>query len=122
MFLYRGLKPTSNFFCANVDFGLFQNAITAWKNTCCPQPVCHGHKKLSKMLVVKEKMNKGLLDLFSFAQIWVIHACSFWLWGDVVRPICYHGLQCLTQKVKRKKSQVYFKTHQKLIANNIMTL
>ena len=28
--------------------------------------------------------------------------CSFWQWGDVVRPQCYHGVQCSTRKVKKE--------------------
>ena len=30
--------------------------------------------------------------------------CSFWQWGDVIRPQCYHGVQCSTSKVKKKVS------------------
>ena len=28
--------------------------------------------------------------------------CSFWQWGDVIRPQCYHGVQCSTRKVKKE--------------------
>jgi len=28
--------------------------------------------------------------------------CSFWQWGDVIRPQCYHGEQCSTRKVKKE--------------------
>ena len=28
--------------------------------------------------------------------------CSFWQWGDVIRPLCYHGEQCSTRKVKKE--------------------
>ena len=27
--------------------------------------------------------------------------CTFWQWGDVIRPQCYHGEQCSTRKVKK---------------------
>ena len=27
--------------------------------------------------------------------------CSFWQWGDVLKPNCYHGLPCFTLKVKK---------------------
>lgn len=27
--------------------------------------------------------------------------CSFWQWGDVLKPNCYHGLQCFVRKVKK---------------------
>ena len=28
--------------------------------------------------------------------------CSFWQWSDVIRPLCYHGVQCSTHKVKKE--------------------
>ena len=28
--------------------------------------------------------------------------CSFWQWGDGIRPQCYHGVQCSTRKVKKE--------------------
>ena len=28
--------------------------------------------------------------------------CSFWQWGDVIRPQCYNGVQCSMRKVKKK--------------------
>ena len=71
-----------------------------WRNSNTPQPKCHEHKKLTKMLVVK--------DIFkpSFGQPFFVCSnkekpCSFWQWGDVIRPQCYHGAQCSTRKVKK---------------------
>ena len=28
--------------------------------------------------------------------------CSFWQWGDVIRPQCYHVVQCSTRKVTKE--------------------
>ena len=28
--------------------------------------------------------------------------CSHDIWGDVIRPQCYHGVQCSTRKVKKE--------------------
>jgi hypothetical protein len=53
------------------------------------------------MLVVKDTMKPSYGRPF-FVCANKSNPCSFWQWGDVVRPICYHGLQCSTRKVKRE--------------------
>ena len=100
VFFYCGQKPSCNFFCPKNDCSYFHNAIAMWRNSNTPQPKCHEHKKLTKMLVVK--------DIFkpSFGRPFFICSdkekpCLFWQWGDVIRPQCYHGMQCSTRKVKK---------------------
>ena len=100
VFFYCGQKPSCNFFCPQNDCSYFHNAIAMWRNSNTPQPKCHEHKKLAKMLVVK--------DIFkpSFGRPFFVCSdkekpCSFWQWGDVIRPQCYHGVQCSTRKVKK---------------------
>ena len=63
----------------------------------------HEHKKLIKMRVVK--------DIFkpSFGRPFFVcsdkeNPCSLWQWGDVIRPQCYHGIQCSTRKVKKESA------------------
>jgi hypothetical protein len=101
VFFYCGQKPSCNFFCSQNDCSYFENAIAMWRNSNSPQPRCHEHKKLAKMLVVK--------DIFkpSFGRPFFVcpdkeKPCSFWQWGDVIRPQCYHGVQCSTRKVKKE--------------------
>ena len=101
LFFYCGQKPSCNFFCPQNDCSYFENAIAMWRNSDSLQPRCHGHKKLTKMLVVK--------DIFkpSFGRPFFVCSdkekpCSFWQWGDVIRPLCYHGEQCSTRKVKKE--------------------
>ena len=72
-----------------------------WRNSNTSQPKCYEHKKLTKMLVVK--------DIFkpSFGRPFFVCSdkekpCSFWQWGDVIRSQCYHGVQCSTRKVKKE--------------------
>ena len=84
LFFYCGQKPSCNFFCPQNDCSYFENAIAMWRNSNSLQPRCHGHKKLAKICSDKEK------------------PCSFWQWGDVIRPLCYHGEQCSTRKVKKE--------------------
>ena len=101
VFFYCGQKPSCNFFCPQNDCGYFETAIAMWRNSGTPQPKCHEHKKLAKMRVVK--------DIFkpSFGRPFFVcsekeNPCSFWQWGDVMRPQCYHGVQCSTRKVKKE--------------------
>ena len=101
IFFYCGQKPSCNFFCPQNDCSFFQNPIAMWRNSNSPQPRCHEHKKLAKMRVVK--------DIFklSFGRPCFVCSdkekpCSFWQWGDVIRPQCYHGMQCSTRKVKKE--------------------
>ena len=54
VFFYCGQKPSCNFFCPQNDCSYFHNAIAMWRNSNTPQPKCHEHKKLTKMLVVKD--------------------------------------------------------------------
>ena len=83
------------------DCSYFETAIAMWRNSGTPQPNCHEHKKLAKMRVVK--------DIFkpSFGRPFFVcsekeNPCLFWQWGDVIRPQCYHGVQCSTRKVKKE--------------------
>ncbi len=101
LFFYCGQKPSCNFFCPQNDCSFFQNAIVMWRNSNSPQPRCHKHKKLAKMRVVK--------DIFklSFGRPFFVcsdkeKSCSFWQWGDEIRPQCYHDVQCSTRKVKKE--------------------
>jgi hypothetical protein len=103
LFFYCGQKPSCNFFCSQNDCGYFENAIAMWRNSNSPQPRCHEHKKLAKMRVVK--------DIFkpSFGRPFFVcpdkeKPCSFWQWGDEIRPQCYHGVQCSSRKVKKEGS------------------
>ncbi len=101
LFFYCGQKPSCNFFCPQNDCSFFQNAIVMWRNSNSPQPRCHKRKKLAKMRVVK--------DIFklSFGRPFFVCSdkekpCSFWQWGDEIRPQCYHDVQCSTRKVKKE--------------------
>ena len=99
-FFYCGQKPSCNFFCPQNDCSYFQNAINLWKNSNCPQPECHIHNRLAKMRVVKDilKPNFGRPFFICSAKE---NPCSFWQWADVLKPNCYHGLQCFVRKVKK---------------------
>ena len=103
IFFYCGQQPSCNFFCQQVDCSYFHNAIVLWRNSNILHPKCHEHKKLTKMRVVK--------DIFkpSFGRPFFVcsdkeNPCSFWQWGDVIRPHCYHGIQCSTRKVKKESA------------------
>ena len=97
---YYGQKPSCNFFCPQNDCSYFHNAIAMWTNSNTPQPKCHEHKKLTKMLVVKDIFKTSFGRPF-FVCSDTEKPCSFWQWGDVIRPQCYHGVQCSTRKVKK---------------------
>ena len=101
VFFNSGQKPSCNFFCPQNDCSYFHYAIALWRNSSIPQRKCHEHKKLTKMLVVK--------DIFkpSFGRPFFVcsdkeNPCSFWQWGDVIRTLCYHGVQCSTRKVNKE--------------------
>ena len=90
VFFYCGQKPC-NFFCPQNDCSYFHNAIAMWRDSNTTQPKCHEHKKLTKMLVVK--------DIFkpSFGRPFFVcpdkeKPCSFWQWRDVIRPQCCHAV------------------------------
>ena len=100
LFFYCGQKPSCNFFCPQNDCSYFENAMAMWRNSNSPQPRCHEHKKLAKMQVVKDILKP------SFGRPFFVcpdkeKPCTFWQWGDVIRPQCYHGEQCSTRKVKK---------------------
>ena len=71
------------------------------RNSNLLQPKCHDHKKLAQM--------RGVTDISkpSFGRQFFICSdkekpCSFWQWGTVIRPPCYHGEQRSTRKVKKE--------------------
>ena len=99
LFFYCGQKPSCNFFCPQNDCSYFENAIAVWRNSDSLQPRCHDHKKLAKMLVVK--------DIFkpSFGRQFFV--CSdkeklVLVLAMGIRPQCYHGVQRSTRKVKKE--------------------
>ena len=69
LFFCCGQKPSCNFFCPQNDCSYFENAIAMWRNSNSLQPRCHDHKKLTKMLVVKDIFKLSLADHSSFARI-----------------------------------------------------
>ena len=75
------------------------HAIAMWRNSNTPRPKFHEHKKLTKMLVVKDIFKPSFGRPSSFARI--KKALLVWQWGDVIRPQCYHGMQCSMRKVKK---------------------
>ena len=103
LFFFCGQTPSCHFFCSHEDRGHFQNALAAWRDTGCPQPFCHGHKILTKMRVVKDKTKQNVGRPF-FVCSSKDNPCTFWQWGDEVRPNCRHGLPCCTRKVKKDGS------------------
>ena len=86
IFFYCGQKPSCNFFCPQNDCSYFHNAIAIWRNSNTPQPKCHEHKKLTKMLVVKD-IFKPSFDRPFFVCSDKEKPCSFWQWGDVIRAL-----------------------------------
>ena len=101
VFFYCGQKPSCNFFCPQNDCGYFEAAIAMWRISGTPQPKCHEHKKLAKIRVVKDILKPSFGRPF-FVCSEKENPCSFWQWGDVIRPQCYHGVQCSTRKVKKE--------------------
>ena len=85
VFFYCGQEPTCNFFCPQNDCSYFQNAIAMWRNSNSPQPKCHKHKKLAKLRVVKDILKSSFGRPF-FVCSDKEKPCSFWQWGDVIRP------------------------------------
>ena len=94
IFLYWDL------FCPEQDSVFFGNAIAAWRSTNSPQPKCYEHTKLAKMCIVKDLLKQSFGRPF-FVCSEKGNPCSFWQWGDEARPLCFHGLQCITRKVKK---------------------
>ena len=100
VFFYCGQKPSCNFFCPQNDCSYFHNAITMWRNSNTPQPKCHEHKELTKMLVVKDIFKPSFGGPF-FVCSDKEKPCSFWKWGDVIRPQCY--MACNVQRERSRK-------------------
>ena len=101
LFFYFGQKPSCNFFCPQNDSSYFQNAIAMWRNSNSLQPRCHDHKKLAQMRVMKA-ISKPSFGRPFFVCSDKEKPCSFWQWGDVIRPLRYHGERCSTRKVKKE--------------------
>ena len=100
-FFCSGQKLSCKYFCPQNDCGYFETAIALWRNAGTPQPKCHEHKKLAKMQVVKDIFKPSFGKPFFFCSE-KENPCSFWQWGDMIRPQCYHDVQCSTCKVKKE--------------------
>ena len=100
-FFTVGKSLAAIFFCPQNDCSYFENAIAMWRNSNSLQPRCHDHKKLAKMRVVKD-ISKPSFGRPFFVCSDKEKPCSFWQWGDVIRPLCYHGEHCSTRKVKKE--------------------
>ncbi len=99
-FFYCGQKSSCNFFCSMNDCSYFQNAMSLWKSSNCPQPKCQKHNSLAKMRVVKDILKPSFGRPF-FVCSAKEDPCSFWQWGDVLKPNCYHGVPCHMRRVKK---------------------
>ena len=86
LFWYCGCKASCNLFCPQKDRNIFERAVTSFRASGCPQPVCHVHQKFGKMRVVKDN-TKGNGGRQFFVCSCRNNPCSFWQWGDLSRAL-----------------------------------
>ena len=104
LFWYCGCNHGCNFFCPQRDDNTIARAVAIFQASVCPQPVCHGHQKLTKMGVLKDN-TKGNGGRSFFVCSDRNNPCLFWQWADDAEsatPICCHDLDSCIRKDKKE--------------------
>ena len=97
VFFYCGQKPSCNFFCPRMIAVILKMLLQCGEIRI---RYSHDDQKLAKMQVMKD-ISKPSFGRPFFVCSDKEKPCSFWQWGEMIRPLCYHGEQCSTRKVKK---------------------
>ena len=98
-----GQKSSCKFFCLVQDCYIFTKAMSSFRESGCPHPVCHTHQRYAKLCVVKNMLKQSYGRPF-FVCSERENPCKFWQLGDIIespRPLCLHGMVYCERKVRK---------------------